>query len=147
MFLFWIRLGSLWYVYCQNCLQENLSLDSFYKVSFSWGCSLFLKIYYTTLHRILLWCLDWCTMAGAPSWCLKMLDTLQKQVCSTTGSSLGAHREPFAYYLNVVRVSLFYRYYLGKCSSKLTVLGPLPYLQVRSARYFDRLHNFISHHP
>ena len=34
-----LDLGLLHCLYCKNCLQENWSHDSFYEVSFSWGCS------------------------------------------------------------------------------------------------------------
>ena len=42
-------------------LQENWSIDSFYKISFSWGCSISLLIYHMALHGILLSCLGWCS--------------------------------------------------------------------------------------
>ena len=39
VFLLLIRLGLLHYLYWQNYLQENWSLDSFCEVTFSWSCS------------------------------------------------------------------------------------------------------------
>ena len=39
-------------------------------------------------------------------------------------------------------LSLFYRYYFGRCSSELAQLVPLPYSRGRSTRYSDRLHDF-----
>ena len=39
-------------------------------------------------------------------------------------------------------LSLFNRYYFGKCSSELAQLVPLPFSRGRSTRYSDRLHNF-----
>ena len=45
---------------------------------------------------------------------------------------------------NVVRLSLFYRYYFGICPSKLTEQVPLPYSRGRSSRYSNRMHNFLS---
>ena len=38
---------------------------------------------------------------------------------------------------NVASLSLFYRYYFGRCSSELAELVPLPY-----SRYSNRLHDF-----
>ena len=38
-------------------------------------------------------------------------------------------------------LSLFYRYYFGKCSSEPVELVPLPYLHGRSTCYSDRLHD------
>ena len=43
---------------------------------------------------------------------------------------------------NVVSLSLFYRYYFGRCSSELAQLVPFPYFRGRSTRYTDRLHCF-----
>ena len=31
-------MGLLHYLYCKSCFQKNWSLNSFYEVSFSWGC-------------------------------------------------------------------------------------------------------------
>ena len=35
-----------------------------------------------------------------------------------------------------------YRYYFGRCSAELAQLTPLPYSQVRSTRYCDRVNDF-----
>ena len=78
--------------------------------------------------------------AGAPSCLLKWLDKLQKR---TFGSSLATSFEHFTHRRNVASLSLFYRYYFGRCSSKLAELVPLPYSRGRSTRYFDRFHNFL----
>ena len=50
--------------------------------------------------------------------------------------------EPLAHCRNVASLSLFYRYYIGRCSSELAQLLPLPFSQRRSTRYSDRLHDF-----
>ena len=50
--------------------------------------------------------------------------------------------EPLAHRLNVASLSLFCRYYFGKCLSELAQLVPLPYFRGRSTPYSDRLHNF-----
>ena len=80
--------------------------------------------------------------AGAPSCYLKLLDQLQKRISRTVGPSLVSPNEPLAHCRNVVRLSLFCKYYFGRCSSELTELVPLPYSQVRSTCYSDRLHDF-----
>ena len=64
---------------------------------------------------------------GTPSCYLKVLDKLQKWMCSTVGPSHAASLDPLADYQNVASLSLFYRYYFGICSSELTELVPLPY--------------------
>ena len=45
-------------------------------------------------------------------------------------------------WLIVKSLSLFYRYELGRCSSELAQLVPLPYSRGRSTCYSDRLHDF-----
>ena len=50
--------------------------------------------------------------------------------------------EPLAHRPNITSLSLYYRYYFGRCSSELAELVPLPYSRGRSTRYFDRLHDF-----
>ena len=65
----------------------------------------------------------------------------------TVGSSLAASLEPLsleplAHCQNEASLSLFYKYYFGRCSSELAQLVPLPFSQGRSTRYSDRLHDF-----
>ena len=43
---------------------------------------------------------------------------------------------------SLASLSLFYRYYFGRCSSELGELVPRPYSRGRSTRYSDRLHDF-----
>ena len=70
------------------------------------------------------------------------LNKLQKPICRTVGPSLAVSLEDSAHRRNAVRLSLFYRYYFGRCSSELVQLVSLSYSRVRSARYSDRLHDF-----
>ena len=79
---------------------------------------------------------------GTPSCYLELLDKLQKQICRTVGPSLAASLEPFAHQCNVARLSLFYRYYFGRCSSELAQLVPLCYSWVRPTGNSNRLHDF-----
>ena len=53
-----------------------------------------------------------------------------------------ASLEPLAHHRNVASLSLFYRYYFGRCSSELAPLVPLPFSRGRSTCYSDRLHDF-----
>ena len=57
--------------------------------------------------------------AGAPSCYLELLDKLQKLICRTDGASLVASLEPLSHHRNVASLSLFHRYYFGRCSSEL----------------------------
>ena len=89
-------------------------------------------------------CMEYCchVWAGAPSCYLDLLDKLQKRICRIVGPSLAASLEPFAHRRNVASLSLFYRYYFGRCSSELAQLVPLPFSRGRSTLYSDRLHDF-----
>ena len=74
-------------------------------------------------------CMEYCChiWAGAPSCYLELLEKLQKRICRTVGPSLPASLEPLAHRRNVASLSLFYRYYFGRCSSELAQLVPLPF--------------------
>ena len=97
------------------------------------------------LYKSTIWpCMEYCChiRASAPSCYLELLDKLQKPICRTAGPSLAASLESLGHCRNVASLSLFYRYYFGRCSSELTQLVPPPYSQGRSSHYSDRLHDF-----
>ena len=89
-------------------------------------------------------CMKYCchVWAGAPSCYLELLDKLLKCICRTVGLSLDACLEPLAHRRNVASLSLFYRYYFGRCSSELAQLISFPFSRGKSTRYSDRLHDF-----
>ena len=89
-------------------------------------------------------CMEYCchVWAGAPSCFLELLDKLQKRICRIVGPSLAASLEPLAHCRNMASLSLFYRYYFGRCSSELAQLVPLPFSRRWSACYSNRLHDF-----
>ena len=97
-----------------------------------------LYLYKSTIRPCMKYCCH--VWAGAPSCYLELLDKLQKRICRTVGPSLAASLEPLAHRRNVTSLSLFYRYYSGRCSSELAWLVPLPFSWDRS--YSDRLYDF-----
>ena len=99
-----------------------------------------LYLYKSTIHP----CMECCchVWVGVPSCYLEMSDKLQKQKYRIAGPSLAASLELSSHCRNVASLSLFYRYYFGRCSSELTQLVPLPSSQGRYTRYSDRLHDF-----
>ena len=99
-------------------------------------------LYLCNIQPSIEYCCD--VWAGAPSCYLELLDKLQKWICRTVGPSLAASLEPLAHRRNVASLSLFYRYYFGKCSSELVQLVLLPYSRRRSTRYSDILLIFLS---
>ena len=94
----------------------------------------------STLHPRMEYCCH--VWAGAPSCYLELLDKLQKWLFRTVGLLLATSHEPSAYRQNVASLSLFYRYYFGRCSSELAQLVPLLFSGGRSTCYFDRLYDF-----
>ena len=80
--------------------------------------------------------------AGSSSCYLELLDKFQKRICRTVGPSFSASLETLAHRRNVASLSLFYRYYFGRCSSELAQLVPLHFSCGRSTRYSDRFHDF-----
>ena len=79
---------------------------------------------------------------GVPSCYLELLTKLQKQICRAVDPSLAASPEPLTHDQKVASLSLFYRYYFGRCFSELAQMVPLPFSQERSTRYSERLHDF-----
>ena len=84
-----------------------------------------LYLYKSTIRS----CMEYCchVWAGASSCYLELVDKLQKRICRTVSPSLAASVEPLAHRRNVTSLSLFYRYYFGRCSSELAHLVALPY--------------------
>ena len=56
--------------------------------------------------------------------------------------SLATSVKPLAYDWNVSKLSLFYQYYFGRCSSELAQLIAVPFSPGRSTWYSDILHDF-----
>ena len=76
-------------------------------------------------------CMENCchVWAAASSCYLDLLHKLQNQICRTVGPSVAASLEPLTHHRNVASLTLFYRYYSGRCSSELAQLVPLPFSQ------------------
>ena len=74
-------------------------------------------------------CMEYCCHVwdGASSCYLDLLDKLQKRICRIVAPSLAAFLEPLAHHQNVASLSLFCRYYFGRCSPELAQLVPLPF--------------------
>ena len=89
-------------------------------------------------------CMECCchVWAGAPSCYLELLEKLQKWICRTVGPSLAASLDVLAHHRNEASLSLFCRYYFGRCSSELVQLVPFPFSCERSSCYSDRLYYF-----
>ena len=84
-----------------------------------------LYLYKSIIYPCMVYCCH--VWAGTPSCYLELLDKLQKRICRTVGPSLAVSLEPFTHHRNVVSLSLFYRYYFGRCSLELAQLVPVPF--------------------
>ena len=74
-------------------------------------------------------------LPGATRCYLELLDKLEKRICRNVGPALVTFLEPLG--RNVASLSLLYRYYFGRCSSKLAQPVPLPFSRGRSTRHSD----------
>ena len=86
--------------------------------------------------------MDYCShILGAPrSHGLYLLDRVQKRVVSLVGSRLSFDLQALSHRRDVASLSLFYKYYYGKCSSELADLVPPKHVTVRSTRFSKQLH-------
>ena len=78
-------------------------------------------------------------------WCPQLLLGFVRQATKMNMQdywSFTASLQPLAHRRNVASLSLFYRYYFGRCYSELAHLVPLPFSRGRPTRYSDRLHDF-----
>ena len=66
-----------------------------------------------------------------PSCYLELVNKLRKQKFRTACPSLTVSLETLGLCRNIASLSLFYRYYFGRCSSELAQLVPLPYSEER----------------
>ena len=64
--------------------------------------------------------------AGAPKTHLRLLERVEKGLKNLIGEELATELQPLAYRRNVVSLSVFYRYYIGRCSSALEECVGLP---------------------
>ena len=83
-----------------------------------------LYLYKSTMQPCMEYCC--CIWANAPIYYLELLDKLQEEMCRTVGPSLAAYFEPLVHCWYIASLSLFYRYYFGRCSSELAQMVPLP---------------------
>ena len=101
-----------------------------------------LYLYKSTISSCMIYCCH--AWDDTPSCYLKLLHKLKKWICRTVVPSLAASIEPLVHCRNVASLSLFYRYYFGRCLSELAQLVPLPDSRGTSSRYSDSFMIFVS---
>ena len=72
---------------------------------------------------------------------------MQKRVVSLVGSGLSSDLQALSHRRDVASLSLFYRYYYGKCSSELADLVPPKLVTVRSTRFSEQMHRHTVNSP
>ena len=77
--------------------------------------------------------------AGASKTCLSSLDKVQRRLRRLVGDSLFTTLQPLSHRRNVASLSLFYRYYNGKCSQELQKMVPCCKTFGRNTRYSTRV--------
>ena len=82
--------------------------------------------------------LGWC-----PQWLLRISRQPTKKNMQDCLPSLAASLEPLAHRRNVTSLTLFYRYFFGRCFAESAQLVPLLFSRGRSTRYFDKLQDFF----
>ena len=88
-------------------------------------------------------CMEYCCLGWCPYLLLGIARQAKKQICGTVCPLLATSLEPLAHHQNVASLSLFYRYYFGRCSSELDQMVSPPFSCGRSTCYSDRLHDFL----
>ena len=77
---------------------------------------------------------------GASKYSLASLDTIQKRLIDD--SALTDSLDSLAHRRNVSALSLYYRYYHGRCSDELKSIIPPKACYARSTRFTDSQHSF-----
>ena len=78
---------------------------------------------------------------------LDLLYRVQKRVVSLVGSVLSSDLQALSHRSDVASLSLFYKYYYGKCSSELVDLVLPKRVIVRSTRFSEQMHRHTINSP
>ena len=119
-----------WKPYIQSIAKAaSRKMGSLYRAQlfpFSWIHLVSVQIYNSAMYGV---------PGGAPkSHVLDLLDRVQNRVISLVGSGQSSDWQALSHRMDVASLSLFYRYYYGKCSSELADLVPPKFVNVRSTR-------------
>ena len=119
------------FVVLMQVSRRTLSWDRYYFYCLSMT---FLSIRHVTEYCCHIW-------AGALACHLSLLDGIQRRIANLVGHDLVSSLEPLSLRRSVASLSLFYRYYNGRCSKGLSLVVP-------PNRTFGRTTRFSAHsHP
>ena len=89
-------------------------------------------LYKSTIRPVMEYCCH--LWAGAPRTHLNTLDRVERRVKNLVGKQLADELQPLSQRRDVASLSLFYRYYFGRCSSEISECVPKPQVFSRSTR-------------
>ena len=105
-----------------------------------------LYLYKSTIRPFMEYCSH--IWGGAPrSYGLDLLDRVQKLVVSLVGSGISSDLQALSHRMDVASLSLFYKYYYGKCSSELADLVPPKHVTVRGTHFSEQMHRHAVNSP
>ena len=115
----------------------SIKVGSLYRASHYLTPECILHLYKSLIRP----CMEYCChiWAGAPSVVLSLLDKVQRRIVNIIGPTLAAKLQPLSHRRNVASLSLFYKYFHGRCSSELSSLVPPVKTPVRMTLLFKNL--------
>ena len=127
-----------WKSYIQNASKKAAQrIGSLYRASRYLTPESILYLYKATIRPVMEYCCH--LWAGAPKTHLQLLDRVEKRAKNLIGQPLANELLPLSVRRDVASLSLFYRYYFGKCSSALSESVPKPKVFSRNTRRADSL--------
>ena len=102
-------------------------------------------LYKSTIRPIMEYCCH--LWSGAPKSHLSLLDRVQHRMKKLVGSALYSTLEPLSHRRDVASLSLFYRYYFGRCSDGLHTSMFPTFVASRPTRRVNFLHSFCVQVP
>ena len=127
-----------WKSYIQSVSKQAAQrIGSLYRASRFLPPQTVFYLYKATIRPVMEYCCH--LWAGAPKTHLSLLDRVEKRVKNLVGEDLANQLQPLAVRRDVASLSLFYRYYFGRCSSALEECVPKPTVFSRSTRRANTL--------
>ena len=127
-----------WKTYIQSISKKAAQrIGSLYRASRYLPPQSILYLYKSTIRPLMEYCCH--LWAGAPQTHLHLLDRVEKRAKNLIGQPLASELLPLSSRRDVASLSLFYRYYFGRCSSALSESVPKPKVFSRGTRRANQL--------
>ena len=125
-----------WKSYIQSISKKaSQRIGSLYRASRYLHPQSTLYLYKSTIRPLMEYCCH--IWAGAPKTHLTLLDRVERRAKNLIGQQLANELLPLSHRRDVASLSLFYRYYHGRCSSALSESVPKPKVFSRATRRAD----------